>query len=36
MSAYIELGMQDLAQDSQRILAVNYPDSPYLAKRCVA
>lgn len=30
--AYIELGMQDLAQDSQRILAVNYPDSPYLAR----
>ncbi|MEZ5593099.1 MAG: outer membrane protein assembly factor BamD [Gammaproteobacteria bacterium] len=30
--AYIELGMQDLAQDSQRILAVNYPDSPYLVR----
>jgi len=30
--AYIEMDMQDLAQDSQRILQVNYPQSPYLAR----
>ena len=30
--AYIELGMQDLAQDSRRVLQTNYPESAYLAR----
>ena len=30
--AYIELDLQELAQDSKRVLQINYPASPYLAR----
>jgi len=30
--AYLEMGMEDLAADSLRVLQVNHPDSPHLAR----